>query len=108
MCTCLTWYNISGNLFVASLVEDMMVLYNEPFNILYTIASSSNGTDNTVSEALNITIVFHNSTNIDSTNLDTNLLSVVTGNHYQLTIPSANTTTNGNYTVIVQRMYPHI
>lgn len=97
--------NILENLFVASLVEEMTVLYGEPFSILYTIASSSNGTDNTANQALDLSIEFESSMTIEIIDLDPSLLSVVSGNHYQLTIPSANTTTAGNYRLIAEGMY---
>ena len=96
------------NLVVASLVEEMTVLYGEPFSIPYTVASSSNGTDNVLNETIELFIEFENSMTIEPTNLGLDLLSVVSGNYYQLTIPSANVTTTGNYRLIAEGMYLHI
>ena len=89
---------------MATLVEEMTVLYGEPFTIPYTIASSSNGTDNVLNETIDIFIEFENSTTIEPVILDLGLLSVVSGNYYQLTIPSANSTTDGNYRLIAEGM----
>ena len=88
--------------FVATLVEEMTVLYGEPFSILYTIASSSNGTDNNVNETLDLFIKFESPTIVEPIDLNPSLLSVVSGNLYQLTIPSAN---SGSYRLIAEGEY---
>ena len=87
---------------MASLIEDMAVFYGEPFTISYTIASSSNGTDNVFNETLNLFIEFENTMTDEPINLDLNLLSVISGNFYQLHIPYANSTTTGNYRLIAE------
>ena len=87
---------------VASLVEDKAVFYGEPFTISYTIASSSNGTDNVFAEPLNLFIEFENTMTDEPINLNLNLLSVVSGNFYQLSVPIANSTTTGNYRLIAE------
>ena len=93
---------------MVSLVEEMEVLYGEPFSIPYTVASSSNGTDNVVNETIDFIIEFENSMFPGPTNLNLSLLSVVSGNHYQLNILSATSSTAGNYRLIAEGMYLHI
>ena len=92
---------------MAALVEEMAVLYGEPFSILYTVASSSNGTDNVLNETLDYIIEFENSVFLEPTNLNLNLLSVVSGNHYQINIPSATSFTAGNYRLIAEGVCLH-
>ena len=91
-----------------SLVEEMEVLYGEPLTISYTVASSSNGTDNVLNETLNFFIQFEISMTAEPINLNLTLLSIVTGNQYQLTIPSATSATSGNYRLTAEGMYVHI
>lgn len=100
-------YNILENLLVAALVEEMTVLYGEPFNILYTVASSSNGTDNLLNETLTLTIEFENMFS-EPINLDLSLLSIVSGNLYQVAIPSASSITAGNYRLRAAGMWLQI
>ena len=96
------------NLFVVSLVEEMAVLYGESFSMLYTVASSSNGTDNVVNETIDFNIEFENSMFGEPINLNSSLLSVVSGNHYQLNIPFATSFTAGDYRLIAEGLYLHI
>ena len=88
-------------LVVASLEDNIEVYYGQPFSILYTVASSSNGTDNLNNATIPVLVVTFTSL-VDGSEpitLDPNLVTLEFGNLYSITMPNASSMTGGMYTL---------
>ena len=75
--------------------------YGQPFTILYTVATSSNGTDNLDNNTIPVLVVEFTSFDSGSepNTLDPSLVTVEFGNLYRLTMPTASSNTGGMYTL---------